>query len=100
MSMNEEFPEAVRRAARELRHQSDDPVRWSRLRASIMERVSQRPESVPELLSQWLRLALAPLIAAALIAVTTTLIVQQDSGDLGTRAELVALQSETLVPHE
>lgn len=96
MTRHEEFPQNVRDAARELRYRGDDTARWTRLHASIMSRVTEQPESVPELLSRWFRLAVAPLAAAAMLAIATVVIVEQSQEDYGTRTELVAMRTEAL----
>lgn len=100
MTKHEEFPDGVREAARDLRFRGDDPARWTRLRANIMRRVTERPETVAELLSRWFRVAVAPLAAAAILAVTAAVIVEQTEEDYGTATALVAMHSEALTVDE
>jgi hypothetical protein len=97
MTKNDDFPAAIRDAARELRYDSLDSARANRIRANIMERVARQPEGLAALLSGWWRIAILPLAAAAAIAVTASVIVHKESvDDYGTRTELVAMHKQAV----
>lgn len=97
MTKNGDFPAVIREAAHELRRDRIEPAQASRMRARIMERVTRTPVGIAELLSGWLRISIVPLAAAAVIAVTATVIVQNELvDDYGTRTALVAMQTEAL----
>lgn len=60
MNQRDEFPERLRRAARELRYSPDDPFVADRIRSGVERRIASRM-TLAELLAAWFR----PLAAAA-----------------------------------